>query len=94
VVKFQGTKNTSLTLSTYPNPASSEVSLNISSPVAGTATISLYSANGSLVQRQHIQVKNGSTLAKMNLSSLSKGMYMITLENANNQTISQKLIKN
>ncbi|HRG93582.1 MAG TPA: T9SS type A sorting domain-containing protein [Chitinophagaceae bacterium] len=94
VVKFQGTKNTALTLSTYPNPASSEVSLNISSPVAGTATISLYSANGSLVQRQHIQVKNGTTLAKMNLSSLSKGMYMITLENANNQTISQKLIKN
>ena len=94
VVKFQGAKNTELTLSTYPNPASTEVSLNINSPIAGTATISLFSANGSLVQRQHIQVKNGTNLAKMNLSSLSKGMYMITVENANNQKLSQKLIKN
>lgn len=71
----------------YPNPANSEVTISYQSyNVSKGATINIYSIYGTLVQQFKLE---GST-TKLNISGLTKGIYMINL---NGDTIGKKLVK-
>lgn len=64
-------------LSVYPNPASDFVNLSIRSPKAADADISLYNANGKLVQSRRINLAAHQQVLPLNVSALANGLYFI-----------------
>lgn len=76
-------KNTKSEVSIYPNPADTFVEVK---NIKGKADYKIYSADGRLVQEGTI---NGQ---RINVASLLKGMYMVTIKDDTN-TYNTKLIK-
>ncbi|MGS2762582.1 LamG-like jellyroll fold domain-containing protein [Sinomicrobium sp. M5D2P9] len=76
----------------YPNPASSEVSIEGKLLHDGPATIHLYNLSGNPVLRQKIQVKNGSYNTRLNISGLSPGVYIISETDNSGKERSTKIV--
>ncbi|MEO7048057.1 MAG: T9SS type A sorting domain-containing protein, partial [Ferruginibacter sp.] len=70
-----------------PNPATTYINVYLSRNTNTVSKISLYQMNGKLVK----QYETSNTLLKINTSSLAKGLYFITVINADNVT-TQKII--
>lgn len=71
-------------ISIYPNPADTFVEIK---NLKGKADYSIFSADGRLVQQGQVDANN-----RINVASLIKGMYVITIKNEKN-TYTNKLIK-
>lgn len=71
-------------ISIYPNPADTFVEIK---NLKGKADYSIFSADGRLVQQGQVDANN-----RINVASLIKGMYVITIKNDKN-TYTNKLIK-
>lgn len=67
----------------YPNPADNEINI---SNVSSKADFAIYNASGNLVSKGNL------TNGKVNISSLTKGMYVITVKDRQN-TFTSKFIK-
>ena len=68
----------------YPNPFNGSFAIDISSPKASNVTLSLYTLRGQLIRRSDRSVHAGSnhiTLAGLNNSNLSSGVYILKVEN-------------
>ena len=70
-----------LNFSLYPNPANSIVNINLE---AELKSVEIYSLQGQKVI--------STTEKQVNVSSLSKGIYLIEVTDVNNQKAVQKLI--
>lgn len=68
-----------LNLQVYPNPASTQLSLNGTALHAETVQFSLYSVNGTLLMRYPLTL-NTSFNHPIDISGLASGMYLIRLE--------------
>jgi hypothetical protein len=85
LVEFQ---NENTKLKVYPNPVSSLLYVEIPSQY-DTATVKLYDILGKKVLEKTVS----STKTKINVSNLSKGVYLAKIE-ANGLSITKKIIKN
>ena len=84
----------SLEMTVYPNPASSEVTIALDSTYEGQAELSIYSMTGAFVSSRTIQLQEGNNTFNENVSALASGVYFVKFTNAsNNESIIKKLIK-
>jgi methionine-rich copper-binding protein CopC len=70
----------------YPNPLQLGKALQLQynhTEVAQAATLSLFDAQGKLVQRKNIQLAKGNNLFETNTSQLSSGVYHVQLQVGN-----------
>lgn len=72
----------------FPNPASSEVVVNLNTTESATATLNVFEVSGRLVMEKEIQNQ-----AKLNIGELSPGVYYIKVWSQNNSDIKKLVIK-
>jgi hypothetical protein len=68
--------------SAYPNPAHDKLTLSIDAKQGGVYTIQLSDLAGRTVQSDAVPAAGGKNTYEMNLSSLAKGVYMLTVQSA------------
>lgn len=78
-------------LQVYPNPASEVTNLSVSVKQPGPATISIFGADGRLLQRQQVSLFGESQLIPIDLSRLAKGFYLIELK-TEQAVVTEKII--
>jgi hypothetical protein len=69
--------------SVFPNPAGFEANLAFKSKVNGNYLITVINQLGSVVLRKSMAVNEGDNFRKLDVSSLSSGMYYIKIQNGN-----------
>jgi hypothetical protein len=82
-------KNSSqlISISIFPNPASSVLQVQIPSKQKGVASIVISDASGKAVYRQQVLVSEGNNARSIPVASLANGLYQITIEsNGDKQT--------
>ena len=67
-----------------PNPikSSQQLSINLTASSAFQATINLYTLTGQLIQKQATEFNVGASTVQLEVGDLSKGIYFVSLENA------------
>jgi len=65
----------------FPNPAGLEANLAFKSKLNGNSVITVINQLGSVVLRKSMAVNEGDNLRKLDVSSLSSGMYYIKIQN-------------
>jgi hypothetical protein len=88
-LKIQSTQNKT-SLSVYPSVITDNANVNFASSNAGNAKITLYDLNGRLVLNKDVRTQEGmNTVAFMGLSRLSKGQYVVVVEEGANRSARQ-----
>ena len=81
---------TKLTL--YPNPVSSQLTVDITSSKAQTTEVSVLFLSGQIAQQQSVPVETGRNPIKMDVSMLSPGVYLLQIKAPYGKYKTQKLI--
>jgi len=76
----------------YPNPAADEVTIEYNSTVNGIYKIKITDVLGRMVSEESDAAVNGVNTHTLALSSISSGLYFITIQQAENNMISKKII--
>ena len=76
----------------YPNPTNGIVNINYNIENATTITLRLTNIQGQTIQETTMDKSSGSQTDSVNLSSLSNGMYFVSITNAH-ETYTVKVIK-
>jgi hypothetical protein len=66
----------------YPNPVNSELTLTLETVTSGAYTAELLDVSGRVVLTEMISAVSGENTTKLNVSELAKGMYMLSIKNA------------
>ncbi|TBX69514.1 T9SS type A sorting domain-containing protein [Flavobacterium silvisoli] len=77
----------------FPNPTSDEFSLSVYSLESKTYTYCLSNITGQIIETDKITINNHKWEKSFLISSLSKGIYFLTLNDSNSQIV-KKIIKN
>ncbi|GBL36004.1 hypothetical protein EMGBS15_15990, partial [Filimonas sp.] len=77
----------------YPNPVNTELNIDINSIETGRARIKIMDATGRVVKTVELSLQAGSNAAKIDMQSLSDGIYMISISNGKNLSYSQTIRK-
>jgi hypothetical protein len=77
----------------YPNPAVSEISIEVNSGYQMEAELTIVSIGGSVVHRDRISMSAGANLRLVDLSHLPKGIYWISLQGDNGFFEQRKCVK-
>ncbi len=77
----------------YPNPASDIVTVDFISTINKTINVSVYDLTGRLVLEEKLYAKEGANKQALNLSSLSKGIYLIECNDGNKVNTSKLSIE-
>jgi hypothetical protein len=75
----------------YPNPASEEVTIELSSSKENI-TLEIMNTIGQVVYQEVIISSSAKTLKTINTSGLTKGVYMITISTENNKVFKKLVI--
>lgn len=88
-------KVTDITISSvYPNPASRELKMIITSPKAEKVTIVVTDLTGKVIMQQNVQLVIGDNQSRMNVQQLAAGTYLIKAICANGcETAVQRFVK-
>jgi PKD repeat protein len=84
-------KSKDVTVSVFPNPSSGIFTLELNSVKSLVADLSIMNNLGMIVFKENNIDINGKTMKSLNLSGLSSGMYLLTLQNGE-MKISQKIL--
>jgi hypothetical protein len=79
-------------VSIYPNPATTEATVEIVTDNSAKAIISIYNYSGSLVKSINTNVVTGNNALKVDLNNLSNGAYLISI-NADGKFYNTRVIK-
>lgn len=74
----------------YPNPANSELYINLSN-TENINTISIYSITGQLLQKEKVTTKGIQRIA---INDLASGIYFISIEKNTGEKVTKKFVKN
>jgi hypothetical protein len=82
--------------SVYPNPATSELNIDIDASISGDVQMSIYSITGIMVMNSNtIKLEEGRNTISENISNLSNGLYIVRLvDSSNKEVMVKKLMKN
>ena len=78
----------------YPNPASSELNIDINLVKATNAKMKIMDATGRVVKQIDMNLTAGGNQTKVSLAGLTDGMYMVTITNDKGLNYSQTIRKN
>ena len=78
-------------LSVYPNPASGNFTLSLTSPAAQTATLTLTDQLGRVVHTQALTLQAGANQVPVQAAGLAAGLYQLTLRTADGQRLTSKV---
>jgi hypothetical protein len=82
------------TVSIYPNPASDNFNVEISTAEVSKMEMTIVNINGAVVSSKNLQLTAGNNVINENITSLSSGIYFVRFYNAtSNETIVRKLVK-
>ena len=70
-------------ISIYPNPSSGNITLQFTSAVVDNYVLNIIDITGKLIFRDKIAAAEGINIYKIDLSNAVKGIYLLTVENAN-----------
>jgi len=79
-----------LEIQVYPNPVADVLQVQLEEPLAKTGVMEIYNANGQVVKTGVLTPQQ--TIAKIDLSTLTKGTYILKIPNEN-AFIQKKIIK-
>ncbi len=79
-------------LSVFPNPSTGKTEVIFNSYSKGEAQIILFSPNGDIVLDSQVSVLKGGNIAKLDLSNIQKGVYIISIV-TNHKVYTSKIIK-
>lgn len=77
----------------YPNPVNTELTIAINTPKATTAYAKVMDATGRVVRVIEMNLQAGNNTTKVEMESLSDGMYMINVTNNHGLNFSQTIRK-
>lgn len=87
--------NNNASISVYPNPFTSLISLNIKSDDLHNIQVVVKNILGQLVYQQAYVLMSNNEVVQINLNQLSVGPYVIEVNNSNqNLLLTEKIIKN
>lgn len=86
----EGSESASL-ISVYPNPASTNVNVNFYSTLGGSGSIALTDINGRTVTADVVTINSGKNIFALNTTTLSNGLYFISI-NSNDGSINKKIL--
>ncbi|MCX6323684.1 MAG: M12 family metallo-peptidase [Sphingobacteriales bacterium] len=89
-VNFDGTGNLIIL---YPNPASDQLNVAVTSAVNSKMLLQFFDSKGSKVMQQTINVQTGRTVSNINISALPSGVYLIRYTEPDGQFSSVRFIK-
>ncbi len=75
----------------YPNPATSETSININAANNSDVNVNVTNALGQVVYNKQHSLNTGSNSIKLDCKDLAEGVYIISLE-SNKTTVTKKLV--
>lgn len=75
--------NQSQSLNTYPNPASNQVSINISLPENTSVMVNIFSISGNIVATKKLEGFAGANIISMPVQNLQSGIYYIEIKYGN-----------
>jgi len=78
----------------YPNPATSELNVDINIVKATNAKMKIMDATGRVVKQIDMNLKAGGNQTKVSLEGLSDGMYMVNISNDKGLHYAQTIRKN
>ena len=68
------------TVNAFPNPATTNLNLQLANAQPGTYTVQVFSMNGSLVAAQNMEVNSASQPTNINTSNWATGLYNVVIE--------------
>jgi hypothetical protein len=80
--KVSGSELPGAVVSAYPNPVSTKLNVDVQVTTAGTYTLELSDLTGRIVLNDMIQASEGMNSVNLNVAELSKGVYMLSVKNA------------
>jgi hypothetical protein len=80
-----------MAVTVFPNPASSNVTIAVQTPIAGLVELNIYSMDGKLIAHSSAMIESGSTALPFNLEGNKSGVYLVSIT-LNGQTNIEKLI--
>lgn len=87
---FQSVKSTGAKISCFPNPVKNTLHL-LAEETTAIRSVQLYDMNGKLILNRENDIP--STQLSLDLSHSPAGMYLISIEDSNGQSITQKITK-
>ncbi|MBU6342123.1 MAG: T9SS type A sorting domain-containing protein, partial [Bacteroidetes bacterium] len=95
VVVCSATQEQSLTgeMKLYPNPSTGLVNIQLNKFESGEYQLSVTSADGRLVQNQRLVVAGDHASLPLNLTSASKGIYIVKLQSQNGMLVRRLVIQ-
>jgi hypothetical protein len=78
--------------SIYPNPSTTDFTIDLTNKIKSDIRINIYSIDGKEVYFEKIENAEGHLLKQINVSGLSKGLYLIKIETENN-SFYKKILK-
>jgi PKD repeat protein len=88
-----GEKSKDVTVSVFPNPSQGEFTLELNSAKMIVAGLTITNSLGMKVYAESDVTVNGKTVKNINLSNLSSGIYLLTLQNGEMKITQKILIK-
>jgi PKD repeat protein len=88
-----GAKSKDVAVSVFPNPSNGEFTLELNSVNSVVADLTITNNLGMKVYAENAVAINGKTVKNLNLTSLSSGIYMLSLQNGDMKITQKILIK-
>ncbi|MCS7074181.1 MAG: T9SS type A sorting domain-containing protein, partial [Bacteroidia bacterium] len=83
------TGDLSFAVTTYPNPTTGNVFLDLTTEVEENVTISVTNLLGQVVKTQELTTEIGINQISLDLSSVPAGIYTVTVQTANQRVITK-----
>ncbi len=80
-----------MAVTVFPNPASSNVTIAVQTPIAGMVELNIHAMDGKLIAHSSAMLNSGSTALPFNLEGNKSGVYLVSIT-LNGQTNIEKLI--
>lgn len=78
-------------VSVFPNPATSDVTIAVQTPIAGKVELNIHTMDGKLIAHTSAMIESGSTALPLNLEGNKSGVYLVRIT-LNGKTSIEKLI--
>jgi hypothetical protein len=80
-----------MAVTVFPNPASSNVTITVQTPIAGMIELNIHAMDGKLITHSSAMIESGSTALPFNLEGNKSGVYLVSIT-LNGKTNIEKLI--
>ena len=81
------------TLELFPNPTKGRTTVQFLSVNAGQYSLNVIDVTGRTVRNESVQAVTGTNIYELDLSKMSKGVYMISLQHGNEKIMKQVVIQ-